>query len=145
MGLSFETGLAPSRRARRMRAIALALTGVAAAACLLAFLLAPSGARLAAVLASIALPGAAALRKPATPASRLAVTADGSIRIEAGGEIQSAAVGYCGGELICLKAAGKRYAVWPDALTGSDWRRLLVACRWPHAPDGASCSAGRTN
>lgn len=145
MALSFRDDLLPSRRSRYMRRIALALTTAAAAACLVALLLAPSGVRLGAAFASIAALGAAALRRREAPATGLAVAADGTIRIDAGGESRSVVVGYCGEQLVCLQAAGRRITVWPDALTESNWRRLLVACRWPHAPDQDSRATVRTN
>jgi len=134
MSLAFRTGLAPSRRGRSLRRIAQCLTVAAAAACLAALLLEPSGGRLAAALASIMALAIASLPGRAAPATGLVVAADGTIRVEEGEESRSAIVGYCSEQLICLLAAGRHHAVWPDGLSGAGWRRLLIACRWPRAP-----------
>ncbi len=125
-----------SRRADACRTAARLVTAVAVAACGVAVVLAPSPLRLGAALASA---GALlfALRGARAPAARrLAVGADGTISVDAGGEDRPAVVRYVGRHLICLATAQRRLAVWPDSMSAADWRRLLVACRWQRRTSG---------
>ena len=134
--------LAASHRARRLRAAARMLTVAAAVACALAALLAPSPLRVAATLASIA---AAALSfRPGRGAAvrQLSIRGDGSV--SAGDGDRPTAVRYCGRHLVCLQTPDRLIAVWPDAMSATDWRRLLVACRWQRRPgvDGRATASG---
>jgi len=140
---AFRVELLASHRAQRLRAAARSLTIAAAVACTLAALLAPSPLSIAATLASI---GAAVLSfRPGRDAAvrPLAIRADGKV----GAGDQPAAVRYCGRQLVCLQAPGRLLAVWPEVVSATDWRRLLVACRWqrrPGADDRATVSGLRT-
>jgi hypothetical protein len=142
---SFRAELMPSQRARRWRALAQGLTGLAAGACLLALLQSPSPARLAAALLAAAALGAVLLRQRRAAGRRIAVDGDGTVRVLAADAEMTAVPLYCSASYVCLRA-GERLPVWADALAPEAWRRLLVACRWPHgepAP-GRWPAAGRT-
>jgi hypothetical protein len=133
MSAGFRVDLLPSRRARQVGRVAIALTAVATAGCLAAVALAPSGTRVAVALAAMLVLGLAARRISASRAGTLAVDPDGTLRVDCGDGIRSAKVGYCGAALICLRTPDGLVAIWPDAMPATHWRRLLVACRWPHA------------
>jgi len=141
---AFRVELLASRRAAHVRAAARWLTAAAAAACVLAFVLAPSLLRGAAAAAS-----AAALLLVLRPAraptpKRLAVDGDGTIRVGAGADDQLAAVRYVSRHLVCLATPLETLAVWPDSVSSTHWRRLLVACRWQRrrAGDGTEPPSG---
>jgi hypothetical protein len=125
--------LLASRRARRVRALARALTAVAAAGCIVAALLAPSSLRIGAALASA---GAFVLRARRS-AARLAIGADGAIRDDTAAADGAATVLYCGSSFVCLQTARGPLALWRDSMAAAAWRRLAVACRWPHRREGA--------
>jgi hypothetical protein len=133
VGFGLQVDLGRSRRARQLRHLSVALTGAVAVACLAAWALAPSLPRAVAVMASMAAIVVALLRPAARLPSRLVVTADGTVHVADGAKSQSAIVGYCGEQLICLRTADGPVQVWFDALQPGNWRRLLVACRWPRA------------
>jgi len=134
---AFRTELPASRRAGSLRALAQALSGAAAVACLLAFQLAPSPLRLAAALASAAAL-VLALRPSPTSAlpPRIGVDAGGAVQVRTGDADEAAAVGYCAPHYICLQTRRGPLPVWPDSIAAADWRRLLVACRWSRRQDG---------
>jgi hypothetical protein len=142
--LGFRVDLQPSRRAGRVRAFARLLTLLAAVACGAAAALEPSPARIAAVLAA---GGASVLAfrrgRPARPLG-LAVDVAGTVSIAADDADHPAVVRYFGRHLVCLETPGGLHAVWPDSMSLSHWRRLLVACRWQRRqPDaGAGLPAG---
>jgi len=133
---AFRIDLRASSRARRIRRLAQALTAIAAAACALAFVLAPSTPRFAAALAStLALllafrPGRELARL------RLGVDAEGAVLAGSGESEEIAAVQYGSPSYVCLKTRRGRLAVWPDSLPAGAWRRLLVACRWTRRRHG---------
>jgi hypothetical protein len=130
--------LLASRRARRVRALARALTAVAAAGCIVAALLAPSSLRIGAALASA---GAFVLTRRGgrarRSAARLAIGADGAIRDDTAAADGAATVLYCGSSFVCLQTARGPLALWRDSMAAAAWRRLAVACRWPHRREGA--------
>jgi hypothetical protein len=134
---TFRVDLHGSRRAGVCRAAARLVTTLAAAACVLAVALAPSPLRLGAALASVGALLLALLAGRAPAARRLLIGADGTISVHTGGEDRPAAVRYAGRHLICLATADRLLAVWPDSVSATDWRRLLVACRWQRRPSGA--------
>jgi len=121
--------------------VAQALTVVAAVACALAFVLAPSTPRFVAVLAStlallLALrPG----REPPQP--RLGVDAEGAVVAGNGESEEAAIVQYSSPAYVCLMTRGGRLALWPDSLPATEWRRLLVACRWRRQREGGGVAA----
>ena len=133
---AFGVDLPASRRAGRLRAAAWVLTLVAAAACGTAALLAPSPMRVAVALACIGAFVLASLPGARAAARRLAVDADGTIHTGSGDADQPAVVRYCGRHLVCLGTPGGLVAVWPDSMSATHWRRLLVACRWRRRPPG---------
>jgi len=133
---AFGVDLPASRRAGRLRAAARALTLVAAVACGTAALLAPSPMRIAAALVSIGAFVLASLPRGRAAVRRLAVDADGTIRTGSGDAVEPALVRYCGRHLVCLGTPGGLVAVWPDSMSATHWRRLLVACRWRRLPPG---------
>jgi hypothetical protein len=137
MSVSFQVDLSPSRRAGWLRRFALVLTGMVAGACLLAAVMAPSRVRISVALAAVVTLAVAARRWARSSASRLRIDADGTVRIERESQIQRATVGYCGRHLVCLRTQSGLVPIWPDALPADGWRRLLVACRWPRAPEQA--------
>ncbi len=63
----------------------------------------------------------------------LIVGGDGQLRAERDGEEMPLEVRYCGARFISLGSPQGLLALWPDSLGPGQWRRLLVACRWPHA------------
>ena len=134
--VAFGIDLPASRRAGRLRAAARVLTLVAAVACGTAALLAPSPMRVAAALASIGAFALACLPASRAAARRLAVDAEGAIRAGNGDADEPAAVRYCSRHLVCLGTSGGLIAVWPDSMSATHWRRLLVACRWQRRPSG---------
>ena len=135
--IAFGVDLPASRRAGRLRAAARVLTLVAAGACGTAALLAPSPMRVAAALASIGAFALASLPGSAAAARRLAVDADGTISTGSGDADEPAVVRYCSRHLVCLgTSGGGLVAVWPDSMSATHWRRLLVACRWRRRPRG---------
>lgn len=134
---TFRVELRRSRRAGVCRTAARLATAAATAACLVAVALAPSPMRLGAALASAGALLLALLAGRAPAARRLAIGADGTISVHADGEERPAAVRYAGRHLVCLATANRLLAVWPDSVSATDWRRLLVACRWQRRPPGA--------
>jgi hypothetical protein len=142
--IAFRVELLASRRAGGLRTAARLLTLAAAAACALAALLAPSPLRIAATLASVGAVVVAFCPGRAATARRLAIDADGAISAGGDGADGPAAVRYFGRHLVCLETPRGLLAVLPDAMSPSDWRRLLVACRWQHRPsrDGREALSG---
>jgi hypothetical protein len=142
MTAAFHLELSPSRRARQAHRLAAVLTVATAASCIVAFVLSPSGVRAAAILATLSATAFVATRSAASSAGSLDLAADGTVRVDADGRNQSASVGYCGAQLICLRTSTSSVRVWPDALGATEWRRLQVACRWPRG-QGGSVDAGK--
>ncbi len=142
--VALRVDLLASRRARRVRALAQALTAAAAAACVLAAVLAPSSLRIAAALASS---GAFVLTlrqgHGRRSAVQLAIGADGTIRDDADTVDDAATVRYCDPNFVCLQTARGPLALWRDSMAAAAWRRLAVACRWPHQREGAVPLADR--
>jgi len=118
--------------------VAQALTVTAAAACALAFVLAPSTPRFAAALASTLVLLLAFRPGHQRSQPRLGVDAEGAVVAGTGESEEVAVVQYSSPAYVCLMTRGGRLALWPDALPATAWRRLLVACRWRRQPDGAS-------
>jgi len=121
--------------------LAQALTAMAAAACALAFVLAPSTLRFIAVLAST---GALVLalragHEPHRP--RVGVDAEGGVLAGTCETEEAASVQYSSPAYVCLATSRGRLAVWPDSLPATAWRRLLVACRWTRRRDGGGAPA----
>jgi hypothetical protein len=120
-----------------VRTLAQALTAIAAAACVLAAVLAPSFLRTAAALAAS---GAFALtlRRQRAPVSRaqLSIGTDGAIRDRTDAADGAATVRYCDPNFVCLQTARGPLALWRDSMTAAAWRRLAVACRWPRRREG---------
>lgn len=127
---------AVSRHERQVRQLAIALTAAAAAATLAALALSPTWPRAALAAGSLlALAYTVCLgRKTLLPT--IIVGSDGQLRAERDGEEVPVVVRYCGARFISLRSPQGSLALWPDSLGAGQWRRLLVACRWPHA--GAS-------
>ncbi len=138
----FRIDLLASQRAGSVRAAARLLTAAAAFACAAALLLAPSPLRAAATLASVAALAFCPGRAPS--ARQLVIGIDGAIRAGGDDEVETAAVRYFGPRFVCLQTPRGALAVWPDSMTATGWRRLLVACRWqrPPEPIGAVAAAG---
>jgi hypothetical protein len=141
---AFRVDLPASRTARRIRAAARWLTLAVAVACGLAALLAPSSPRIGAALASIGAVVLSFVGGRRAIARRLAVDAEGQISAGGDGAEQPTAVRYCGRHLVCLQTPGGLLAVWPDSMSPSHWRRLLVACRWQRGrpADGRQAPSG---
>jgi hypothetical protein len=131
--------LRPSQRARAVLVLAQALSAAAALACLLALLRAPGPLRLAVAVAAVVALALVLRRDLDRTAVRLAVDADGAVRVRFSGAAEQtvATPRYTGPGFISLRVAGRSLAVWPDAMGASAWRRLLVACRWPARNEGA--------
>jgi hypothetical protein len=147
---SFDLDPQRSRFARRLRVAAQVLTGLAAAACLWALLLAPGALRLAAALAAIAV--LAVAMRPAPPSSgrRLLIEDGGALElVRRDGSTATVTVLYQGSTHACLRGPDGLLPVWADALPAAAWRRLRVACRWPPAArsglDQSSGSGQRSN
>ena len=140
---AFRADLLASRRAGRVRAMAQALTAAAAAACMLALLLAPSPLRLAATLGSVGVLVLAFCPGRRSVSRQLAVGSDGAIRACSGDADEAAGVRYFSPHFVCLRAPRGPLLVWPDSLAATDWRRLLVACRWQHRREGEDSGAQR--
>jgi len=125
-----------------VRALAQALTAAAAVACVLSAVLAPSLARIAAALTSS---GAFALtlRRERAPRSvaQLSIGADGRIRHCTDGADEAASVRYCDPNFVCLQTARGPLPLWRDSMVAAAWRRLAVACRWPHRGEVVAPSA----
>ena len=125
-----------------MRTLAQGLTAVAAAACILAAVLAPSFLRIAAALASSGVFALTLRRERAQrSASQLAIGADGAIRDCTDAADGSATVRYCDPNFVCLQTAKGPLALWRDSMAPVAWRRLAVACRWPHRREGVAPSS----
>jgi hypothetical protein len=138
---AFRIDLLASRRARRIRTLAQAVTAIAAAACALAFVLAPSTLRSIAALASA---GALLLAFRAghePPRPRVGVDAEGSVLAGTDETEEVAIVQYSSPAYVCLATRRGRLAVWPDSLPATAWRRLLVACRWTRRREGGGAPA----
>lgn len=146
--LAFRFDPSQSRRARLVRAAAVALTTVAAAACLAAALAGPSATRVAAALAAAAALAWATYGGRRSAPVLIRIGADGRLRLRAvdGGVDRPTEALYCGPRLIVLRGTTESpLAVWPDALPAAAWRRLLVACRWPQGPGPTSRAGGQAN
>jgi hypothetical protein len=141
-GLQLELG--PSRRARQVYLLSAMLTAATAAACVVAFVLSPSGSRAAVVLAALSAAAVIATRSAAAWTGKLTIDADGTVHVDSDRGNQSASVGYCGAQFICLRARRVSFGVWPDALGAIDWRRFLVACRWPRGQSDVADGRKRT-
>jgi hypothetical protein len=141
---SFRVDLLASRRAGRLRAVARLLTVAAVVTCGLAALLAPSALRVGAMLASLGVLLFAFRPGRAAAGGRLTVEADGTVRAGIADADDVAVVRYCARHLVCLQTTGGLLAVWPDSLSHTQWRRLLVACRWQHrrSADGRQTLSG---
>jgi hypothetical protein len=127
----FRIDLPASQRARQVRLAAQVLTGLAAAACLLALWLSPNAARLAASLAALA--ALVLVLRPVRPARgrQLAVGDDGMVQVGSADDVTTTVL-YCSAGFISLRVAGGTLPIWSGDLPATAWRRLLVACRWPH-------------
>ena len=121
--------------------MAQALTVTAAAACALAFVLAPSTPRFAAALASTLVLLLAFRPGHERSQPRLGVDAEGAVVAGTGESEEVAVVQYSSPAYVCLMTRGGRLALWPDSLPASAWRRLLVACRWRHQREGGGVPA----
>jgi hypothetical protein len=129
---AFRCDLQASRRASSVAALARVLTAVAAAACVLAVALAPTALRGLAALTSVgAFLYSFRPRRMPTP-RQLSVDNDGLVRARVDDADVSVTVQYCGPRFVSLGSPLGSLSVWPDSLAASHWRRLLVACRWPH-------------
>jgi hypothetical protein len=131
--------LSVSRRAGRLRALALALTAAALAGCLWAVLRAPSPLRLGAALAAGATLALAMRPRAGGSVPAVGIDAEGAVVLQVGGSDEKAVVRYCSAHYVCLQGRAGLLPVWPDAAAGASWRRFLVACRWARrGDDGAS-------
>jgi len=134
---AIRVDLLASRLACRIRAVGRLLTLATAAACGTAALLEPSPAAIAAAAAALgALAVSFASGRGSAAGWRIEVDADGTFRAGNGAADRPAAVRYFGRHFVCLGTADGLLAVWPDSMSRTDWRRLVVACRWQRPPSG---------
>jgi len=129
--------LRPSRLEGRARRSARFLSLAAAAACLAAAMQ-PAGVtwvQWAAFAAALTAFAASAWRRPPATERRLEIDAAGRIGVgSADTPSVAASLLYRDRAYICLEHDRRRFPVWRDQLPARQWRRLQVACRWPHRP-----------
>ena len=113
-----------------MRATAVALTALAAAATGFAAVQAPSVTRSLAAIGALAMVVAALCLGRKRPVGLLVVDTRGPVRLRAGELDLPLTLRYVGARFVSFGSARGTVAVWPDAVDGDLWRRLLVACRW---------------
>ncbi len=129
-----------SRRAGWLAVAARSVTALALLGCLAALSREPTLLRGAAALAAAAALAWTWRPQRGPDLSQVRVDPDGRIRARIADVDEAATVQFCSAGLLCLRAAGRLVAIWPDSLTAADWRRLLVCCRWPR---GGSSTGGR--
>jgi hypothetical protein len=53
-------------------------------------------------------------------------------------------VRYATPGFICLGSPRGLLTIWPDSMSASEWRRLVVSCRW-HRAQGSKSAARSAN